>query len=68
MLIYFIKNMGRSIKAKNSTEVVKSIYDYRMQRRMKLLETKVNKIYKFGLTFWAIIAVIVLFFILMMMS
>ncbi len=52
---------------KNNTEVIKSIYDYRMQTRMKDLEEKINKIYKFGLTFWAITAIIVLFFILMTM-
>jgi hypothetical protein len=60
--------MGMKIKVnKNNTEIIKSIYDYRMQARMRLIEEKVNKLYRFGLTFWAVLAIILLFFALLAM-
>jgi len=66
-LISSLKNMTGRIKTnKYNTEIIKSLYDYKMQVRMKALEQKINKLYKLGLVFWAILGIIILFFILMM--
>jgi len=54
-------------KNKSNVEIIKSFEEYKMKARVRVLEEKINKLYKFGLTFWVILAIIILFFALIVL-
>jgi hypothetical protein len=51
-------------RTKNNVEIIKSYEEYKLKSNVRVLEERINKMYKFGFTFWIIIAIVLLFFVL----